>query len=86
MSHRLRPKYLHTGIKALPNTSGWTIRVVTNKFSALNLDHEFHISQENPLKVSSYAAGIAEVVIESPISFQKYCFRELMNCGYFKSL
>ncbi|MFH0703360.1 MAG: galactose-1-phosphate uridylyltransferase [bacterium] len=50
----------------LPNTPGWSLRVVPNKFAALNLEQEFHVKQENSLKVSSHAAGVAEVVIESP--------------------
>lgn len=49
-----------------PNTSGWRLRVVTNKFSALNLDNEFCVEDDNPLKVCCYARGQAEVVIESP--------------------
>ncbi len=49
-----------------PDSSGWTLRVVTNKFSALNLDDEFCIDNDNPLKTCCYAHGKAEVVIESP--------------------
>lgn len=50
----------------LPNSSGWSLRVVTNKFSALNLDKEFCEEQDNSLNVCCYARGTAEVVIESP--------------------
>ena len=52
--------------KSLPDSPGWSLRVVPNKFAALNLDNDFHIKQENLLQVYSYAAGTAEVIIESP--------------------
>jgi len=45
---------------------GWNLRVVPNKFAALNLNEDFHVNQANPLKVSGYARGAAEVIIESP--------------------
>ena len=49
-----------------PDSSGWTLRAVPNKFAALNLNQEFHIKQENSLQISSYATGTSEVIIESP--------------------
>ncbi len=49
-----------------PNSSGWTLRVVANKFSALNLNEELCLEEGNPLKVCCYARGTAEVIIESP--------------------
>ncbi len=52
--------------KKASNIPGWTLRVVANKFSALNLDGEFCINNGNPFEVSCYARGMAEVVIESP--------------------
>jgi len=48
------------------DTPGWNIRVVPNKFAALNLNEDFHVNQENPIKVNGYARGVAEVLIESP--------------------
>lgn len=48
------------------NNPGWSLRVVPNKFAALSLNHKFHIKRETHLKVSSHAAGTAEVIIESP--------------------
>ena len=50
----------------IPNTSGWKLRVVTNKFSALNFNEELCLEEGNPLKVCCYARGTAEVIIESP--------------------
>ena len=47
------------------DSPGWEVRVVPNKFAALNLEHDFHIIQENSLKVFSWAAGVSEVVIET---------------------
>lgn len=49
-----------------PNTKGWVLRVVTNKFSAFNTDKDFCIEDDNPLKINCHARGKAEVVIESP--------------------
>ncbi|OGI01350.1 MAG: galactose-1-phosphate uridylyltransferase [Candidatus Melainabacteria bacterium GWF2_37_15] len=48
------------------NMSGWTLRVVTNKFSALSPDGEFNITNDGSLKSFTYARGNADVVIESP--------------------
>ncbi|EKE02146.1 MAG: hypothetical protein ACD_20C00419G0009 [uncultured bacterium] len=56
--------YRHYNSK--PDGPGWNMRVVPNKFAALNLEQEFHIKQDNPLQINSYATGSAEVVIESP--------------------
>jgi len=49
-----------------PNSPGWTLRVVPNKFSALNMDGEFSVETSGSLQYSSYARGRAEVIIESP--------------------
>jgi len=48
------------------DSPGWSLRVVTNKYSALNLNEEMCLETDNPLKVCCYARGTAEVVIESP--------------------
>ncbi len=49
-----------------PNSPGWTLRVVPNKFSALNMNGEFSVENNGSLQYSSYARGKAEVIIESP--------------------
>lgn len=56
--------YRHYNSK--PDAPGWNMRVVSNKFAALNLEQEFHIKQDNSLQINSYATGAAEVIIESP--------------------
>ena len=65
----------------MPNTQGWTLRVVRNKFAALNLDRDFHIKQENALQVSSHAAGIAEVLIESTCHSRNIALNSLDMVG-----
>ncbi len=49
-----------------PDSPGWTLRVVPNKYSALSLNGEFSIENKGLLEFSSHARGSAEVVIESP--------------------
>ncbi|MDD3012934.1 MAG: galactose-1-phosphate uridylyltransferase [Candidatus Gastranaerophilales bacterium] len=51
---------------ASPDLPGWNLRVVPNKFAALNFDEDFLVNQDNPLKITGYARGAAEVLIESP--------------------
>jgi UDPglucose--hexose-1-phosphate uridylyltransferase len=51
---------------SVPDSPGWSLRVVTNKYSAFNLNQEFRIDSDNPVKVHTHARGKAEVVIESP--------------------
>ncbi|MGD9580724.1 MAG: galactose-1-phosphate uridylyltransferase [Vampirovibrionia bacterium] len=48
-----------------PDTTGWLLRVVENKFAAVNLLQPFNIEQVSPLYSHSYAAGKAEVIIET---------------------
>lgn len=65
--HTTPPEVLaYREIGSLQDTPGWSLRVVPNKFAALNFEQDFHIKQDTNLKVSSYATGAAEVVIESP--------------------
>lgn len=64
--HTTPPEVLaYRNCNTLPDTPGWSLRVVTNKFAALNLNQEFHIKQDNPIQINSYATGTAEVVIET---------------------
>lgn len=49
-----------------PDTPGWLIRVVNNKFAALNMKENFLIQNYDSLYKYSYATGTAEVVIETP--------------------
>lgn len=48
------------------NTAGWLIRVVENKFAALNLNNHFLTADYQGLYPVSHACGVAEVVIETP--------------------
>lgn len=50
---------------ARPNTSGWTYRVVPNKFPALRIEGELEQSGEGPFDRMT-GVGAHEVVIESP--------------------
>lgn len=56
--------YRESGTK--PNEKGWKLRVVPNKYAALNLDNEFQLDPGHMLQMKSYARGVAEVIIESP--------------------
>lgn len=48
-----------------PNTSGWTVRVVPNKFPVLGIDGDIEIRSAGPNE-SMDGVGVHEVVIESP--------------------
>ncbi len=51
---------------SLPDKPGWSLRVVPNKYAALNMDGNFKPGNSNKgLKVSGYATGMAEVIIET---------------------
>jgi len=50
---------------SLPDTPGWLLRVVNNKYAAVNLNQPFIINNNDCLEVFSYAKGIAEVIIET---------------------
>lgn len=65
--HATPPEVLVYRDESYPlDTSKWKLRVVPNKFAAVSLNEDLHISQENPIKVNGYARGAAEVLIESP--------------------
>jgi UDPglucose--hexose-1-phosphate uridylyltransferase len=49
----------------LPNSAGWTLRVVPNKFPALRIEGELEPSGEGPFDRMN-GVGAHEVVIESP--------------------
>lgn len=48
-----------------PDTPGWFLRVVNNKFAAVNMEEPFQINDKDLLHVSAYATGRAEVLIET---------------------
>lgn len=48
-----------------PDSSGWLLRVVENKFAAVNLGQGFEIEEIAPLYNRGYATGKAEVIIET---------------------
>lgn len=48
-----------------PNSPGWTVRVVSNKFPALERDQAYGESELGPLRAMT-GAGYQEVIIESP--------------------
>lgn len=48
-----------------PDTPGWLIRVITNKYGALNLDGTFNIQELSHLHKFGYAKGVTEVLIET---------------------
>jgi UDPglucose--hexose-1-phosphate uridylyltransferase len=50
---------------APPNSPGWLLRVVENKFAALNMEQSFQINDSNYFHTHSYATGTAEVIIET---------------------
>jgi UDPglucose--hexose-1-phosphate uridylyltransferase len=49
-----------------PNTNGWDLRVISNKFPAVDMNSHFSVCQINEMEVFSYAEGKSEVVIETP--------------------
>jgi len=50
----------------LPNTPGWELRVVLNKFPAVDMEKHFSVSCNNSMEFYSYAEGKSEVIIETP--------------------
>lgn len=48
------------------NSSAWDLRVVYNKFPAVDKKNTFSLNRDNPMKIRSYAEGVSEVVIETP--------------------
>lgn len=48
-----------------PNSPGWSVRVVPNKYPALEQSAQWHIKKEGLLK-SMNGVGVHEVIIESP--------------------
>ena len=63
--HTTPPEVYSIRENSAPDSAGWKLRVVPNKFAALNLENNFNMNLDNPLKISSWATGVAEVVIES---------------------
>jgi len=48
-----------------PDTPGWLLRVIENKYAALSLRENFNIKSINSLNNYSHATGKAEVIIET---------------------
>jgi len=66
---------------AKPNSTGWELRVVSNKFPAVDTEKHFCESCKNYMEIYSYAEGKSEVVIETPHHSKKmhnYSINELM--------
>jgi len=64
----------------LPNSPDWDLRVVSNKFPAVDTAKHFYESCKNYMEVYSYAEGMSEVVIETPHHSKKmahYTLKEL---------
>src|SRR6516165_7893882 len=49
-----------------PNTPGWSIRVIPNKFPALRIEENPHRIEERPFLRAMGGCGAHEVIIESP--------------------
>lgn len=49
-----------------PNTKGWELRVVLNRFPAVDMQKPYEEALHTSLETYSYAEGIAEVIIETP--------------------
>lgn len=49
-----------------PNTPGWTVRVVPNRFPALRIEEDHHRHEEGPLFRFMGGCGAHEVIIEAP--------------------
>lgn len=49
-----------------PNTPGWTVRVVPNKFPALRIEEDHHRHEDGPLFRFMGGCGAHEVIIETP--------------------
>ena len=50
----------------VPNSQGWDLRVVSNKFPAVDMERHFSENSKNYMEVYSYAEGKSEVIIETP--------------------
>lgn len=48
------------------NKTGWELRVINNKFPAVDMNCHFTVRQINDMEVYAYAEGKSEVVIETP--------------------
>lgn len=46
--------------------SGWNLRVIPNKYPAVDKKNTFSIGYNNSLEEHSYAEGVSEVIIETP--------------------
>lgn len=65
-----------------PNTSGWTVRVVPNKFPALRIENDCQRIESGPFFRTMGGCGAHEVIIESPQhnGFLGHESREQVQC------
>jgi UDPglucose--hexose-1-phosphate uridylyltransferase len=49
-----------------PNTPGWSVRVIPNKFPALRIEEDHHRHEDGPLFRFMGSCGAHEVIIETP--------------------
>jgi UDPglucose--hexose-1-phosphate uridylyltransferase len=49
-----------------PNTPGWSVRVIPNKFPALRIEEDHHRHEDGPLFRFMGGCGAHEVIIETP--------------------
>ncbi len=61
----------------IANSPGWELRVVSNRFPAVDMEKQFSENFIQPLEVSSYAEGRAEVIIETPHHSKNMAFYNL---------
>jgi UDPglucose--hexose-1-phosphate uridylyltransferase len=61
----------------LPNSPGWELRVVSNKFPAVDMTKHFCEICKNYMEIYAYAEGLSEVVIETPHHSKKMALYNL---------
>lgn len=52
--------------EGLQDSTGWDLRVVSNKFPAVDNEKHFSVNSNNYMEIYSYAEGKSEVIIETP--------------------
>lgn len=60
-----------------PNSSGWQLRVISNKFPAVDMEKHFCEICKNQMEIYAYAEGRSEVIIETPHHSKKMAFYSL---------
>jgi len=76
--HSTPPEVMAYGRKnRIADSPDWQLRVVSNKFPAVNTDNHFSENIINPLETNAYAEGVAEVIIETPHHSKNMAFYNL---------